>query len=69
MKFDLEKVCGPCQIIKRIRMSHKMTQHLSTTRVLELLHMDLIGPIQVESIGGNMYVLMTIQDSHGLKFF
>ena len=52
MKIDLEKVCRPCQIEKQILMSHKMVQHLSTTRVLELLHMDLMGPMQVKSLGG-----------------
>ena len=51
MKNDLKKVCDPCQIVKQNRMSHKMVQHLSNTRVLELLHMDLIGPLQVESLG------------------
>ena len=54
IKIDFEKVCGPCQIGKYIRMSHKMVQHPSTTRVLELLHMDLMGPMQIESLGGKM---------------
>ena len=48
MEFNLEKVCSPCQIKKQILMSHKMMQHSSTIRVLELLHMDLMGPMQVE---------------------
>ena len=52
MEIDLEKVCGPCQIRKQIWMSHKMMQHPSTIRVLELLHMDLMGPMQVESLWG-----------------
>ena len=45
MKADPRKICGSCQLGKQIRSSHKVTQHLSTTRVLELLHMDLIGPM------------------------
>ena len=52
LKIIHEKVCGPCQIGKQIRKSHKMVQHSSTTRVLQLLHMDLMGPMQVESLGG-----------------
>ena len=43
-------------------MSHKMVQHPSTIRVLELLHMDLIGPMQVESIGGKMHVFVCVDD-------
>ena len=54
MEIDLEKVCSPCQIMKQIRMSHKMMQHPSTIRVLELLHIDLMG----------LVLLMTTQDSH-----
>ena len=65
MEIDLEKVCNPYQIRKQIRTSHKMMQHPSTTRVLELLHMNLMGPMQVENLGGKRYVLMTTQDSCG----
>ena len=50
MKVDSKKVCRPCQIKKQIQKSHKMVQHLSTTRVLELLYIDLMGPMQVERV-------------------
>ncbi|MCI71595.1 gag-pol polyprotein, partial [Trifolium medium] len=33
-------------------MTHPKLQHLVKSRVLELLHMDLMGPMQVESLGG-----------------
>ena len=39
-----------------------MNQHLVTTRVLELLHMDLMGPMHVESIGGKRYVFVCVDD-------
>ena len=52
MKIYLGKACGPYQIRNRIRMSHRMVQLPSTTRVIELLHMDLTRSMQVESIGG-----------------
>ena len=68
MEIDLEEGCNPCQIKKQIRMSHKMMQHSSTSKILELLHMDLMGPMQVECLGGKgmcLYVLMITQDSHG----
>ena len=38
MRIDLENVCCPCQIRKQIWISHKMMQHPSTIRVLELRH-------------------------------
>ena len=43
-------------------MSHKMLEHQGTTKALELLHMDLMGPMQVESIGGKRYVFVLVDD-------
>ena len=43
-------------------MSHKMVHNPSTTKVLKLLHMDLMGPMQVESMGGKRYVLVCVDD-------
>ena len=34
MKTDPKKVCGPCQMGKKIRTSHTMVQHLFNIRVL-----------------------------------
>ena len=71
MKFDLETMCIPFPIWKQIQMSNKMMQLPSTTRILELLHIDLMGPMQaerLEGVGGQgmcLSVLMTAQDSHG----
>ena len=55
-------VCGPCQLGKQKRVSHKVLQHITTTRVLELLYMDLVGPMQVESIGGKKYMYVCVDD-------
>ncbi|CAJ2654309.1 unnamed protein product [Trifolium pratense] len=55
-------ICGECQIGKQTKVSHQKLQHLSTSKVLELLHMDLMGPIQVESLGGKKYVLVVVDD-------
>ena len=43
LKIDEGKICSECQIGKQTRMSHKKIQHLTISRVLELLHMDLMG--------------------------
>ncbi|KAA0067345.1 putative mitochondrial protein [Cucumis melo var. makuwa] len=44
--------CGDCQIGKQTRTSHKSLKECYTNRVLELLHMNLMGPMQTESLGG-----------------
>jgi hypothetical protein len=55
-------LCGDCQQGKQTRVSHPRLEHQGTSRVLELLHMDLMGPMQVASIGGKRYVLVVVDD-------
>ncbi|XP_073287691.1 uncharacterized protein [Primulina huaijiensis] len=55
-------VCGACQKGKQTRVSHQMLQHFGTTRCLELLHMDLMGPMEVESLGGKKYSFVCVDD-------
>ncbi|KAK2453843.1 putative mitochondrial protein [Trifolium repens] len=50
------------QIGKQTRMSHPMLEHQVTSRLLELLHMDFMGPMQVESLGGKMYAFVVVDD-------
>ncbi|XP_075504392.1 uncharacterized protein LOC142541819 [Primulina tabacum] len=47
-------VCGECQKGKQTRVSHPVLATSGTTRCLELLHMDLMGLIEVESFGGKV---------------
>ena len=42
-------------------MPHKVTQHMTTTRILELLHMNLMGTMQVESLGGKRFAFMRVE--------
>ena len=54
--------CGPSQLGKQLKESHSSLQQTTTTRVLELLHMDLMRPMQIESIGGKRYVFVCVDD-------
>nr|GEU85042.1 retrovirus-related Pol polyprotein from transposon TNT 1-94 [Tanacetum cinerariifolium] len=47
---------------KQAHASHKAKNVVSTSRYLELLHMDLFGPFVVWSYGGNGYTLVTVDD-------
>ena len=40
------------KIGKQVQKLHKMVPHLTTARVLEIPHMDLLGPMQTESLSG-----------------
>ncbi|XP_073152552.1 uncharacterized protein [Henckelia pumila] len=50
--FSKDKVCSACQYGKQVRSSFKNKGYNSSSRCLELLHMDLFGPIPVTSLGG-----------------
>ncbi|GJX83261.1 retrovirus-related pol polyprotein from transposon TNT 1-94 [Tanacetum coccineum] len=61
LKFD-QHFCDACKIRKQAHASHKAKNIVSTTRCLELLHMDIFGPSAVQSYGGNRYTLVIVDD-------
>ncbi|GJS93033.1 retrovirus-related pol polyprotein from transposon TNT 1-94 [Tanacetum coccineum] len=61
LKFD-QHFCDACKIGKQAHASHKAKNIVSTTRCLELLHMDLFGPSAVRSYRGNRYTLVIVDD-------
>ncbi|GJT62891.1 hypothetical protein Tco_1006424 [Tanacetum coccineum] len=61
LKFD-QHFCDACKIEKQAHASHKAKNIVSTTRCLELLHMDLVGPSAIWSYGGNSYTLVIVDD-------
>ncbi|GJS58098.1 retrovirus-related pol polyprotein from transposon TNT 1-94 [Tanacetum coccineum] len=61
LKYD-QYFCDACKIRKQAHTRHKAKNIVSTTRCLELLHMDLFGPSAIRSYGGNRYTLVIIDD-------
>jgi hypothetical protein len=55
-------VCGPCQLGKQTRVVHRKTLGILTSRNLELLHMNLMGPTRFASLGGRKYTLVIVDD-------
>jgi len=62
IKFNGDKVCDACTRGKQARKSLKLKNCVSTTHPLELLHVDLSGPMRITSRGGKRYVLMIVDD-------
>ena len=62
LKIEEGIIYGDFQIGNQKKTSHKKLQHLATLKVLELLYMDLMGPMQVESLGGNRYIFVCVND-------
>ncbi|GKD04688.1 retrovirus-related pol polyprotein from transposon TNT 1-94 [Tanacetum coccineum] len=62
LKFVKDHLCSSCELGKAKRKSFHTKTTLSSKRRLQLLHMDLCGPMRVESINGNKYVLVIVND-------
>jgi hypothetical protein len=60
--FEKDKLCSACQAGKQVASHHPMKACVSTTRPLELIHMDLFGPTTYKSLGGNLYCLVIVDD-------
>ena len=60
--FEKDKICSACQAWKQVGVHHPHKNIMTTDRPLELLHMDLFGPIAYISIGGSKYCLVIVDD-------
>ena len=55
-------ICGECIKDKQTKSSLKNVKGIRTTRLLNLLHMDLMSSMQLESRGGKRHVLVVVGD-------
>ncbi|GJX29785.1 retrovirus-related pol polyprotein from transposon TNT 1-94 [Tanacetum coccineum] len=62
LKFIKDHLCSSCELGKAKRKSFYTKTTPSSKRRLQLLHMDLCGPMRVESINGKKYVLVIVDD-------
>ena len=60
--FEKDKLCSACQARKQVTSSHPYKSMMSTSRSLELLHMDLFRPTTYKYLGGNLYCLVIVDD-------
>ena len=57
-----KNVCGSCQLGKQTKSSHPKVNVVAISCPLELVHVDLMGPTRIESMGGKhiLWWLLTI---------
>jgi hypothetical protein len=60
--FEKDRPCAACQAGKQVGTNHPGKNVMTTSRPLELLHMDLFGPVAYLSIGGNKYGHVIVDD-------
>ncbi|GJY63363.1 retrovirus-related pol polyprotein from transposon TNT 1-94 [Tanacetum coccineum] len=62
MKYEKDHLCSVCSLGKSKKHTHKPKSEDSIQEKLYLLHMDLCGPIRIESINGKKYILVIVDD-------
>lgn len=62
LDYHSDALCGACQIGNIKKTSFKSKNFVSTSRPLELLHIDLFGPVGTDSINGKKYGLVIVDD-------
>ncbi|GJW32283.1 retrovirus-related pol polyprotein from transposon TNT 1-94, partial [Tanacetum coccineum] len=62
LKFVKDHLCSSCELGKEKRKSFKTKTTPCSKRRLQILHMDLCGPMRVESFNGKKYVLVIVDD-------
>ncbi|GJZ58800.1 retrovirus-related pol polyprotein from transposon TNT 1-94 [Tanacetum coccineum] len=62
LKFEKDHLCSACQLAKSKKFSHRPKSENTNMEVLYTLHMDLCGPMRVQSIKGKKYILVIVDD-------
>ena len=59
---EVDKLCHDCVHSKKIRSSFPSQSSYRAKKPLELIHADLCGPIEPETLGGSKYFLLIVDD-------
>nr|GEY94374.1 retrovirus-related Pol polyprotein from transposon TNT 1-94 [Tanacetum cinerariifolium] len=62
LKFEKDHPCSACAMSKSMKKTHKPKSEDTNQEKLYLLHMDLCGPMRVESINGKKYITVIVDD-------
>nr|GFC37900.1 Gag-Pol polyprotein [Tanacetum cinerariifolium] len=62
LKFEKDHLCSACAMGKSTKKTHKPKSEDTNQEKLYLLHMDLCGPMRVESINEKKYILVIVDD-------
>ncbi|GKC39892.1 retrovirus-related pol polyprotein from transposon TNT 1-94 [Tanacetum coccineum] len=62
LKFEKDHLCSTCQLGKSKKHTHKPKTENTNLEVLNTLHIDLCGPMRVQTINGKKYILVIVDD-------
>ncbi|GKD22185.1 retrovirus-related pol polyprotein from transposon TNT 1-94 [Tanacetum coccineum] len=62
LKFEKDHLCSACQLGKSNKHTHTPKAENTNLEVLNTLHMDLYGPMRVQTINGKKYIFVIVND-------
>ncbi|GJU76018.1 retrovirus-related pol polyprotein from transposon TNT 1-94 [Tanacetum coccineum] len=62
LKFEKDHLCSACQLGKSKKHTHSPKTKNTNLEVLNTLHMNLCGPMRVQTINGKKYILVIVDD-------
>nr|GEX37720.1 hypothetical protein [Tanacetum cinerariifolium] len=62
LKFEKDHLCSACQLGKSKKHTYSPKTKNTSLEVLNTLHMDLCGPVRVQTINGKKYILVIVDD-------
>ncbi|GKE39400.1 retrovirus-related pol polyprotein from transposon TNT 1-94 [Tanacetum coccineum] len=62
LKFEKDHLCSACQLGKSKKHTHKPKTENTNLEVLNTLHIDLCGPMRVQTINEKKYILVIVDD-------
>lgn len=65
-KVEIE--CESCSASKLTQKSHKIIEYEIISKPLELIYIDLCGPMPTDSIKGSKYMMVIVDDYTGMYF-
>nr|GEU99628.1 integrase, catalytic region, zinc finger, CCHC-type, peptidase aspartic, catalytic [Tanacetum cinerariifolium] len=62
LKFEKDHLCSACQLGKSKKHTYSFKIENTNLEVINTLHMDLCGPMRVQTINGKKYILVIVDD-------
>nr|GFA02255.1 integrase, catalytic region, zinc finger, CCHC-type, peptidase aspartic, catalytic [Tanacetum cinerariifolium] len=62
LKFEKDHLCSACQLGKSKKHTYKPKAENTNLEALNILHMDLCGPMRVQTINEKKYILVIVDD-------
>jgi len=62
VNFEKDRICSACQAGKQVGAPQPPKSIMSTTQLLELIHMELFRPVAYLRFGGNKYGVVIVDD-------